>query len=197
MNNENVLNHFKRPGPDNDNELFIGGSSAFPSGSTVNIPGNWSFSAQLDVDDLTVGGDTKLATGDGEIKSVGAGQVLGTREVTVELPNIDIIGAARTIFPKVAGVLHKVTGILQGNIGGGSPTIISFEKFVPPAGSPVSIPSASLTIGVGQQHDSTYSADITSGDARNFTAGDALRVKSNGAAVTGASLMVTFQFLIV
>lgn len=195
MNDANVKNRFEQPGPDDDNELFIGGSSAFPPGSTVNIPGNWSMSGQLDVDNLTVVGDTKLATGDGEIKSAGAGQVLGTREVTVLLPNIDIIGAARTIFPKVAGVLHKVTGILQGTLSGGNPTIISFEKFVPPAES--AVPITSFTIQASNIKDSVYSSDITAGDARNFTAGDALRVKSNGGTTTVASLIVTLQFLIV
>lgn len=192
MNDANVLNRFKQPGPDGDNELLIGGTMTVDG--TLNFQGSINFTGNLLVPgDLAVSGTATFDTSTGKFVSLAGNTDLATQVVTVEMPNITTSGSEVSVYPNLAGRLIDITLIMQGPTESGNATLLTFQKFTTPAGD---TEITTMTVPAETAQDQVFSSSPI-GALADFTTATAVRVKTNNAGTgTSTRAVIVFTFLI-
>lgn len=192
MNDANVLNRWKQPGSDGDNELLIDGTMTVDG--TLNFQGSINFTGNLLVPgDLAVSGTATFDTSTGKFVSLAGNTDLATQVVTVEMPNITTSGSEVSVFPKLAGRLTDITLIMQGPTLSGNATLLTFQKFTTPAGN---TEIATMTVPAETVQDQVFSSSPI-GALADFTTATGVRViTDNDGTGTMTRAVIVFTFLI-
>lgn len=192
MNDANVKNRFKQPGPDGDNELLIGGTMTVED--TLNFEGVFNFTGNLVVPgDLIVSGTSAFDTDPGKFVSLTGGVDLATRVVTVEMPNITTSGSEVSVYPNLTGRLTDITLIMQGPTLSGNATLLTFEQFTTPTGD---TEITTMTVPAETVQNQVFSAQPT-GAPTDFVPTTAVRViTDNDGTGTMTRAVIVFTFLL-